>query len=338
MKSAIALSRLCNMLTDYEEILSNEFAKEDIDLEDFYKRHFVKNQLSEVFLPLYLDYYKAKGETSEAEFVETDAGNESNGFDKNSEDLRYCEQKWDDLMMKIQEKMTSAWNANEKTYTNIMNAGNIGLIDCEKQKKVTLKNVIAAKFARYTLFVFIRFFGCPVCFDHVQSLVERAKEFDAKMTNVVIVCKGSKEGGVKWKQLAGVTFPLLADEDGDFVRYLHFGVDIYNLCCTGLFQKRAQLQVTGDTVFKGLVEDKIHSIYQMGGAIIVDCKGQVVYFFKSKDAYERPPVAELLSSIPSPAADSACSSALIDVKKKMTAWSNDGVASSCSVCGGCNIM
>jgi hypothetical protein len=103
-----------------------------------------------------------------------------------------------------------------------------------------------------------------VCYEHVCSLVERAKEFETKLVNIVVVCKGSRAGpfcfvfmknspikqcnfciclmhicdylgGLKWMKLAGVTFPLLADEKGDFVKFFHFGADVFNLCNTTLY-------------------------------------------------------------------------------------------------------
>jgi hypothetical protein len=44
-------------------------------------------------------------------------------------------------------------------------------------------------------------------------------------------------GAAKWKQLTGVTFPVLADENGEFVRNLHFGVSVWNMSNTKHFNR-----------------------------------------------------------------------------------------------------
>lgn len=52
------------------------------------------------------------------------------------------------------------------------------------------------------------------------------------------------------------------------------------------------------TEFKAFVDDKMHDFYQLGGDIVVDAKGKLLYVFKSKNSDDRPSVDELLETIP----------------------------------------
>lgn len=46
------------------------------------------------------------------------------------------------------------------------------------------------------------------------------------------------------------------------------------------------------------MDDELHEFYQLGGNVVLDCKGKVIYVFKSIGFDERPSADELLENIP----------------------------------------
>jgi peroxiredoxin len=102
---------------------------------------------------------------------------------------------------------------------------------------VTLNSTMNPRIGKMTLLVLMRFFGSPYCLDLVKAIHDRAREFELHLCNVSIVCRGSKEGGLKWRKLTGINFPVLADEHRDFVTSLQFKQSVFHLTSTDMIHK-----------------------------------------------------------------------------------------------------
>uniref|UniRef100_A0A914VUT4 Uncharacterized protein n=1 Tax=Plectus sambesii TaxID=2011161 RepID=A0A914VUT4_9BILA len=308
--------------------LSSEFQKPATNLTTFYEKHFKQEQLIDSILPLYVKMYRVANRPSWAEVFDDDQRGAvgTPGELRAAKELQSLEERWDQLMVQIDEAMTAMWQMHEKNYVDFLDIGAINLVDCERMVNVSLRDLSNSKYGRHTLFVLLR-----------------ENEFQAKLVNIVIVCKGSKEGGAKWKQITGVTFPVLADETGDFVRSLHFGVSVWNMCKTKKFNGRGRKRAAGITEFKAFVDDKMHDFYQLGGDVIIDSKGKLLYVFKSKNSDDRPPVDELLETIPKADIDPfhvGRQKTLEVVVEKQGARQQQqrSPTSSSGLCGSCNVM
>uniref|UniRef100_A0A914X5M6 Uncharacterized protein n=1 Tax=Plectus sambesii TaxID=2011161 RepID=A0A914X5M6_9BILA len=254
--------------------LSSEFEKPAINLTAFYEKHFKQEQLIDSILPLYVKMYRVANRPSWAEIYDDDQRGAvgTPGELKAVKELQSLEERWDRLMVQIDEAMTAMWQMNEKNYVDFLDIG-----------------------------------------------------------------------GAKWKQITGVTFPVLADETGDFVRSLHFGVSVWNMCKTKKFNGRGRKRAAGITEFKAFVDDKMHDFYQLGGDVIIDAKGKLLYVFKSKNSDDRPPVDELLETIPKADIDPfhvGRQKTLEVVVEKQGARQQQqrSPTSSGGLCGSCNVM
>jgi hypothetical protein len=91
--------------------------------------------------------------------------------------LQATEKNWNHLMKEIDDCMKALWRATERDYVNVTDIGTVcnllttifllyyeafiwlgrvKVIDCESSKVVTLREVLSARYGRYTLFVLIR--------------------------------------------------------------------------------------------------------------------------------------------------------------------------------------
>uniref|UniRef100_A0A914UUM0 Uncharacterized protein n=1 Tax=Plectus sambesii TaxID=2011161 RepID=A0A914UUM0_9BILA len=177
--------------------------------------------------------------------------------------LRSIEEMWDQFILDVEDAMVAKYQENNQNCIEIIDHGTIRMMDCEKMREVALRDVLNPKFGHYTLFVLLR----------------------------------TILGGTKWRQLTGVTFPVLADEASEFVGSLQFGVSVLNMCNTTVFNKVGKLLAADEPIFKAFVDDNIHDFYQLGGDVIVDSQGKLVYLYKSKHSEDRPTISDLLERI-----------------------------------------
>uniref|UniRef100_A0A914VTC3 Alkyl hydroperoxide reductase subunit C/ Thiol specific antioxidant domain-containing protein n=1 Tax=Plectus sambesii TaxID=2011161 RepID=A0A914VTC3_9BILA len=297
----LAILSTINEIRVLKSVLENDLQNKIIDLSTFYQKHFKHNQVDNILMPFYVNMHSAALSEASENSISIDQvtikGKTAGEIDA-LKTLQSLEEQWNKLLLQVDESLPELAEEEEKDPGEYLDAEKISLIDCERNQNVTLDDLLSPKYGRFTLFVLIRFFGCSVCLDHVRELVTRADEFEAKLVNIVIVCKGRREGGAKWKQLTGVTFPVLADETGAFVRCFHFGVSVWKMNNSKEFHARAMVRASGDDEFKAFVDDELHEFYQLGGNVVLDTKGKVIYVFKSAGLDERPTADELLRNIP----------------------------------------
>lgn len=122
-------------------------------------------------------------------------------------------------------------------------------------------------------------------------------EFVKKLCNIIIICKGTKEAGKKWKQLAGINFPILADEKAEFIKAFKFSSSLWNTCRT--FVRCAKAEILKQSGRLEFLADEKRDIFQLGGEVLMDAKGKVKYLHKCQTSDDRPSCAELLRLIPS---------------------------------------
>lgn len=107
---------------------------------------------------------------------------------------------------------------------------------------------------------------------------QSVQEFAKKRCNILLVCKGSKEGGRKWQSLIDVHFPLFADERGDFVETLNLHRRSYwNICQTMVRNDFASVILAGQTLPP--LPDPFHDLFQLGADLLVDSNGRVIFAY-----------------------------------------------------------
>ena len=122
----------------------------------------------------------------------------------------------------------------------------------------------------------------------------REQEFTRKGAVLAAIGMGIPEMAADFRERQGVTFPLLVDRTKETYRALEM--------------KRGSLwDVTGPKNWprfvKGLVtghgvEKPKQDPLQMGGVLVVDKGGEVVYEFRASAAADTPPIDEVLDALP----------------------------------------
>ena len=70
--------------------------------------------------------------------------------------LKETEEKWDELMEKVDGTLTKEWDKRGNNYVKQLDIDNIWMIDCEQMKPVALHDLLTPQFGRFTLFVLMR--------------------------------------------------------------------------------------------------------------------------------------------------------------------------------------
>ena len=68
--------------------------------------------------------------------------------------------------------------------------------------------------------------------------------------------------------------------------------------------------------FQYMVDDEQRDLYSTGGDILMDCKGNILYVYRSKTLDDRPAIQEILDAIP-PCADGDQN---LDLNAKFDGW------------------
>lgn len=110
----------------------------------------------------------------------------------------------------------------------------------------------------------------------------------------MIVCKGTRDGGVSWKRRSGLQMSILADEKGQFVRQFSFGRSLINIFRPDQLDlaKRSE----GD-FHKTFINDPLTDFYQMGGDVLLDKNGKILYYYHCSFMQNRPAESELLEIV-----------------------------------------
>ncbi len=111
---------------------------------------------------------------------------------------------------------------------------------------------------------------------------------------VVVVASGNREGGLRWFKEYECSLPLLLDQD----LRLYQGVGLRRLVSVAWDLK--VFLGYADAVVGGRVDRLAwpgDDVTVLGGDVILNTQGEVVYAYKSKEQYDRPQVGDLLSSL-----------------------------------------
>lgn len=125
----------------------------------------------------------------------------------------------------------------------------------------------------------------------MAQVQEHASQFFSHGCNVLIVCKGSKEGGKKWRARIGLELPVLADERSHLVESFDFPKSIWNAARTSACYVLAY-KVKADIL--PAKDDPQADLYQMGGEVLMDATGNVLHVHKCKTPDDRPTCQDLI--------------------------------------------
>lgn len=144
---------------------------------------------------------------------------------------------------------------------------------------------------RPTLLVFHRHLGCLLCQDHVAAVHDHLDEFGDARIAVVTFADPSRLAAHRAR--LEVPFPVLTDPT--LATYHEFGFTRGN--------RRAIWNPSTLRFYAGALRSRrplarpTEDIYQLGGDVVIDAAGRLVYRYASAHSDDRPPAAELVAAV-----------------------------------------
>lgn len=124
---------------------------------------------------------------------------------------------------------------------------------------------------------------------------DRHEEFEARGARIVAIGMGVPEMAAHFRDERGVTFPLIVDHSKETYRALEMKRgNLWEVSGPQNWGRFAKGILTGHGVDLRPKQDPL----QMGGAIVVDAGGEILYTFRASAAKETPDPEELLAALP----------------------------------------
>ena len=109
-----------------------------------------------------------------------------------------------------------------------------------------------------------------------------------------MVASGNREGGLRWFKEYGSLLPMLLDQDRQMYKRNGIHRQVYVSLNLKKFIRYAEEVIAGRKMPTPYPGDNGAVI---GGNVIVDSTGRLVYVYRSKDQYDRPMISDLLDCL-----------------------------------------
>lgn len=108
----------------------------------------------------------------------------------------------------------------------------------------------------------------------------------------MVVSFGARDGAVLWKQQTGCTFPFLLDPSRQLYALLGMKRSVAKPLGIESMKYYADMKAAGRQLPKPFADDDPN---QMGGDVVVDDAGKIVFLYRSRSAPDRPSVSSVLA-------------------------------------------
>lgn len=109
----------------------------------------------------------------------------------------------------------------------------------------------------------------------------------------MVVSFGERHGALLWRQETSCPYPVLLDGSRQLYKLLGFKKSVSRVYCVKTLAYYADQKAAG-RAFPKPYEDVVDDPYQMGGNIVLDKDGKIVFVYRSKTASDRPSITALL--------------------------------------------
>lgn len=145
--------------------------------------------------------------------------------------------------------------------------------------------------------VFLRYFGCTFCREHIAQLRHDEARFRELETTIALISLGTPEATAEFCASRASEEIFICLSDMEKQAYRAFGlrrVDMAHLMTPHVWARGIQNMLHG--YFAGMPKGDIN---QLPGVFIIDREGIIRYAHRHKDASDNPPNAELLDVLAS---------------------------------------
>lgn len=248
-------------------------------------------------IQLYVECFKTAGVSSREELE----GNWSEFFTypevrETVEDLLSAEESYVELISELDKFLLEY---EEKTSVRVVDVGNKVQTDIPLMETVTGETMRLGRYlekSNFTLFILRKHFVWRPWNSHIEAVEARLGDFNKLGCQVAVVASGNREGGLRWLKEYKSSLPLLLDEEQ--LMYMSVGIrrELAVAWDLKIFIAYAEAVVGGRVDRLAYPGDDVTVI---GGDIIYNSAGRLVYLYKSKEQYDRPSVGSLLSHLQS---------------------------------------
>ncbi|KAL2098850.1 hypothetical protein ACEWY4_005330 [Coilia grayii] len=147
-----------------------------------------------------------------------------------------------------------------------------------------------------TLLVLIRQFSCLLCRLHLKELEARQGALDQQSVRVVVVSFGCQEGAQHWLEETGCTYDMLLDPQRNVYAAFGFGVSLLQVLGFNNMLQYSEF-IMDNFKFPNPLPTIQDDMFQLGGDVLLDDAGKVLFSHRCTSPLDRPKVDAILSAI-----------------------------------------
>lgn len=130
------------------------------------------------------------------------------------------------------------------------------------------------------------------CRQQVAELADQANRFKDKNADLVVIGSGDPRYFNEFREITGYQGQLFSDPSLKAFSVLHFSNSIAGFMSMGSMLKAVSALAGGHR--QGSVQG---STMQLGGAVVIDSSGAVVYYFAGRKAGDHPSIDDLIRAL-----------------------------------------
>ncbi|XP_063040283.1 uncharacterized protein LOC134435322 [Engraulis encrasicolus] len=147
-----------------------------------------------------------------------------------------------------------------------------------------------------TLLVVIRQFSCLLCRLHLKEVQAHQGDLDQLSVRVVVVSFGCQEGAHHWLEETGCSYDMLLDPQRKVYAAFGFGVSLFKVLGFNNILRYSEF-ILDNYEFPRPLPAIQEDMFQLGGDVLLDDAGKVLYSHSCTSPLDRPGVEHILLAI-----------------------------------------
>ncbi|XP_041928533.1 uncharacterized protein LOC121693270 [Alosa sapidissima] len=210
------------------------------------------------------------------------------------EDLLQLGADWDAFLEGLDNELQPRNDALSQTVAVTSLAAETVFTDGRTGTDVSLRKYLGK--GSKTLLVLIRQFSCLLCRLHFKELQARQEDLDLRSIRVVVVSFGCQEGALDWLKETGCPYDMLLDPQRNVYTAFGFGVSLLQVLRFNNMLQYSEF-ILSNLEFPRPLPTIQDDMFQLGGDVLLDDCGRVLFSHSCTSPLDRPGVDDILSAI-----------------------------------------
>ncbi|KAM6968528.1 uncharacterized protein LKV04_017387 [Tautogolabrus adspersus] len=208
------------------------------------------------------------------------------------QDFQELEVQWDAFLQHLDDELQLAAKTLFDTEQIKCISPDTSLIDARTGEKVTLEKYFGR--GQKILLVLIRQFSCLLCRLHLKELEKNQSSLDSHSIQVLVVSFGCQEGASHRLKETACQYDMLLDSDRKMYTAFGLGASLKKVLSFNNMLLYAEYVVDNMEFPRGLpsIQD---DMFQLGGDIVLDEHGRVLFSHCCQSPIDRPSVKDILA-------------------------------------------